>query len=503
MRMLARAQSLSGRPLDALVMLERLLALGVTTDAATNDDFRRVRALPAWPEFEQRSAASPAAAPSAIVPVARRPTPQAHHGRARGLARRRRRRREGQRRRRPERLTLRRRATPARRCASRRSRSFRPASPTIASRTASSSATSTSASSRSWTRRRSGWRTWPVRNRRGSDSIAALEIDAREGDLWVVSSPVSADAAPVADGAAAPSAILHKLQLISGRVLYAVALEPSFGVARFTDVAITPHSTVLVLDAAGRRVFVTPARGRRLDLALQLDVAAPSSLAPESDSVVYVAHADGVLRADLDARKARAVSAPSGVSLSGLTRLRWHRGALLGVQTSEDGLHRIVRLKLDGSGLRVTGVDVLDCALQMPDPTAASLAGDVFLLPCRSRAGARRSAVRNHRPPGDRQVVQASGSSGAPAIAVRAASSTAAGAHPSARRSATPVSPSDLLNFCVGDFITSEWCRSAAGAAARAAAPGGAAARWTRASPTPRMTRSTSCSQSSTVTANW
>ncbi len=54
MRMLARAQSLSGRPLDALVMLDRLLTMGVVTDAATNDDFRRVRALSGWADFERR-----------------------------------------------------------------------------------------------------------------------------------------------------------------------------------------------------------------------------------------------------------------------------------------------------------------------------------------------------------------------------------------------------------------------------------------------------------------
>src|SRR3954467_14438778 len=54
MRMLARAQSLSGRPSDALVMLQRLLELGVVTDAATNDDFRRVRALSGWADFEKR-----------------------------------------------------------------------------------------------------------------------------------------------------------------------------------------------------------------------------------------------------------------------------------------------------------------------------------------------------------------------------------------------------------------------------------------------------------------
>ena len=52
MTMLARAQSLSGRPHDALVMLQRLAAMGVVTDAATSDDFERVRALPAWAELE-------------------------------------------------------------------------------------------------------------------------------------------------------------------------------------------------------------------------------------------------------------------------------------------------------------------------------------------------------------------------------------------------------------------------------------------------------------------
>ena len=56
MTMLARAQSLSGRPHDALVMLQRLAAMGVATDAATSDDFSGVRALPGWAELEASSA---------------------------------------------------------------------------------------------------------------------------------------------------------------------------------------------------------------------------------------------------------------------------------------------------------------------------------------------------------------------------------------------------------------------------------------------------------------
>src|SRR2546427_4606503 len=54
MFLLARAQSLSGRPHDALVMLQRLADLGVAPDADTNDDFRRTRQLPGWPEVAAR-----------------------------------------------------------------------------------------------------------------------------------------------------------------------------------------------------------------------------------------------------------------------------------------------------------------------------------------------------------------------------------------------------------------------------------------------------------------
>src|SRR5438034_8113923 len=54
MFLLARAQALSGRPHDALVMLDRLAQMGVPSDVATNDDFARTRQLPGWPEVAAR-----------------------------------------------------------------------------------------------------------------------------------------------------------------------------------------------------------------------------------------------------------------------------------------------------------------------------------------------------------------------------------------------------------------------------------------------------------------
>ena len=54
MFLLARAQALSGRPHDALVMLQRLAEMGVPSDVATNDEFVRTRQLPGWPEVSAR-----------------------------------------------------------------------------------------------------------------------------------------------------------------------------------------------------------------------------------------------------------------------------------------------------------------------------------------------------------------------------------------------------------------------------------------------------------------
>src|SRR5258705_960304 len=71
MYLLARAQSLSGRPHDALVTLQRLAEMGVAPDAATNEDFSGTRQLPGWAELEARiSRLADADSPHAVVAAA-------------------------------------------------------------------------------------------------------------------------------------------------------------------------------------------------------------------------------------------------------------------------------------------------------------------------------------------------------------------------------------------------------------------------------------------------
>ncbi len=79
MLLLARAQSLSGRAPDALVMLRRLADMGTAVvEAETSDEFRRVRALPSWPELLDRIravAGTKDAAPAVKLEAAAPPKP--------------------------------------------------------------------------------------------------------------------------------------------------------------------------------------------------------------------------------------------------------------------------------------------------------------------------------------------------------------------------------------------------------------------------------------------
>src|SRR4051794_22726278 len=70
MALLAHAQALSGRPHDALVMIDRLAEVGVVVDADTSDDFARTRQLPGWPAVRARLEAvrQASSAPPAVAP---------------------------------------------------------------------------------------------------------------------------------------------------------------------------------------------------------------------------------------------------------------------------------------------------------------------------------------------------------------------------------------------------------------------------------------------------
>jgi hypothetical protein len=352
MYLLARAQALSGRPADALVMIRRLAEMGVATDAATNEDFERVRSLAGWAEVSALAASAGSSTPSGVTSP----------------------------------------AVPSR-AASPSPAAAEPESDTIrfeAINFVAAGLAYDAVSRRFVVGDRDGRKLFVVdqRSRRANDlvgaisagfhAIAGLDIDPRRGDLWVVT---------VEDGEPGAAA-LHKLQLVSGRLLATLEVPAALLPARFTDVAVTPDGTVLALDAAAGRIFRARFGSRALGVAATLDASEVTSLAPARNGTVYVSHRAGLLRVDLDSGKSSRVSPQkSSVDVSGLERIRWRNGSLVAVQRGDGVTCRVVRLALSRSGRRVLSSETLEASAPASAATAATLAGDAFYYVAIGTAG--------------------------------------------------------------------------------------------------------------------
>jgi hypothetical protein len=362
MALVARAQSLSGRPGDALVMLRRLAQMGVAVDAS-GDDFGRVRSLAGWPEVEEllrRAAESrantspaPATAPASKLSAAVKPSAAPSSALPAGAAA----------------------PTPAGAVSPAVGHTEEPLPDTFASiEPAGLVYDAVSRRFIAGDRRENKLVIFDDVFKRATDmvtagsagffGVTALELDARRGDLWVANSSAERGAA------------VHKLQLISGRLLYEVAVPAEMGPARLVDAAILPDGTLLLLDAEGRRLLTLPSAQRAFKSGARIDVEAPTSLAVQGASVAYVSHPGGVLRVDLSAKTAAGVrNAPEG-----LQRIRILDGSLVGVQAATSG-HRLVRLRLNAAGRQVTRVDVLDTLDDLPNASGITISnGAVFYI---------------------------------------------------------------------------------------------------------------------------
>jgi hypothetical protein len=344
--LVARAQSLSGRPGDALTVLRRLAQMKYPMDAATSQDFERVRALPAWPDVE---ALMTGAAPPPPPPRTAEPTPPP--------------RKED---RKPE-------ATPA-----------KPDPPATAAKPAAKADAPPAlnpALDPIGLAYDSVSRRFIVGDRRtdklvvidpvfkrtsdmvgsaaGFFGVTAFVIDRERGDLWVTNSRAGRTA-------------LQKLQLVSGRVLFSATQpdEPS-AAAHFIDVAVSSGGQVLVLDAGGRRLLrVRPGR-QALEPASDIVAATATSVAVLDETTALVAYDLGLLRVDLEQHSITPIAgAPTG-----LTCIRLHRGSVIGMQKTGD---RVAIVKLTMKGARSVATETLVTDAELPSATSFTIEGDTL-----------------------------------------------------------------------------------------------------------------------------
>jgi hypothetical protein len=406
MYLLARAQALSGRRRDALVMLRRLAESGVVTDAATDEDFRRVRELPEWlyiaglstratrpiatdsaPAAAIAKSENPAAPPAVVdrpPAAAAKPAAPAVPPSPKALAR------QAVT---PPKTAL---AAPALAAASPVPAAVPPA-PTAVRSALRVERASVEEAARFSTRpfvpggfaydavsQRllfgdvTGRRLFVVgggsdrtvdlvrADSAGFDDVTAIAVDAKRGDLWVASSATGGSGGAI-----------HRLQLISGRALTKLPV-PGQGLVRLRDVAVTVDGTVLILDGATPRVFVLRQGATVVTLLLPLTTPSPVSITASDDGrFAYVAHSEGITQIDVSSRRARPLDAPKDITLAGFEFIRWHRDVLVGSQVQPDGSRGLVRLRLNRDHPAVSQATLIeDSASSEGSATVATISGD-------------------------------------------------------------------------------------------------------------------------------
>lgn len=376
MFMLARAQALSGRPDDALVMLGRLADRGsLHPEVEKLDEFSRVRDMTGWPNLLERmhgigAAASPPtpappterAAPTS--PAAPSPVPLASPSARVG--------------RRPTPAT-----PPAPRPSSGADKTSRAPAPLagiiplppavgppvsiaydkVSSRLIiadDSSGTLKVVSEVSGNEVDLVSRGWG-----GGYHSNALVIDSKRGDLWVVGTRIGER----------PESVVHRLQLISGRLLYSVPFPADAGDSRVAAVALSGAS-VFVLDAEGGRIFELGAGAKTLRLRASVPQRDLTGLTLASDTVAYVAHGSGILRIDLTTKRSESVKGPPGIALDGIEWIGYFENSLVAVERRPDGAMAAVRFRFDSRGRTVTSVDTLGEAAAR----GAAILGDTFFF---------------------------------------------------------------------------------------------------------------------------
>jgi hypothetical protein len=199
-----------------------------------------------------------------------------------------------------------------------------------------------------------------------------LVIDEKRGDLWVAGTR----------SGEAPGSVVHRLQLVSGRLLYSAPSLAGTGASRFAAVALSSVG-VFILDAEGGRIFELKGADRTLRLRATVPFDGLTGLALAGDTVAYVAPAGGILRIDLATQRSESIKSLPGIALDGIEWIGYFADSLLAVQRRPDGAMAAVRFLFDRRGRTLTAVETFGAAAAK----GAVVLGDTFFFVSASPEG--------------------------------------------------------------------------------------------------------------------
>jgi hypothetical protein len=198
-------------------------------------------------------------------------------------------------------------------------------------------------------------------------SVLGLKVDPRDRSVWAASERLD------------KTSLFHFDS--SGKTI-AQYLPEELGKHGFNDLVITSGGQVLVTDSTDNSVYSLPAGGKKLVRYALGNRAYPNGIALSPDgTTVYVAHAFGIARMNVDGTGLAELPAPAGISLAQADGLYFWNGGLIAVQNGY-GPNRIVYLALAADGKSVTAGKLLEYRssnLDLPT-TGAILNGSFYYM---------------------------------------------------------------------------------------------------------------------------
>jgi hypothetical protein len=212
--------------------------------------------------------------------------------------------------------------------------------------------------------------------RDGLWSVLGLKVDARRHVLW------AASAADGREGAAAGSSALFAFDLPSGALRSRHVLESAPGRRHLlNDLALAASGEVFATESETGAVYRLAAPGQPFEAWLPAGTFTyPNGIALDAaEKRLYVADfAKGLSIVEIATKRIRPAPHSRDLPVHGIDGLSLYGDSLVAVQNGP-GMERIVRLELDSSGERVTGLRVIESRNPEFDaPTTGAVAGSDY-----------------------------------------------------------------------------------------------------------------------------
>jgi hypothetical protein len=208
-------------------------------------------------------------------------------------------------------------------------------------------------------------------------SALALAVDPTRGVLLVSSEamPMMLGLRPEQKG----RSFILEYDLASGKLRDRLDPPSGAGEVHLSDLAVGHDGTLAISDPQSGAVFVR----RPGDAGLRVLVPpgplfSPQGLAwtPDGHALYVADYTQGIARIDPASGAVSLLPGPAEVTMGGIDGLVYARGTLVGIENGYRP-HKVVGLKLDPEGLRIVEVAVLESANpEFDEPTLGVVAGD-------------------------------------------------------------------------------------------------------------------------------